>query len=240
MPEGADSWTAVGWPGAHTPRAWATLAGHRPCSCWGRGSCPLRRSRRRPADHGSRPQAMLGALSVLNDVHPKTLSQDSDEHAEMAGVRRRTPQQCSGCMQGLGTALTAHLAAGLASRGAPLQRAPPAPSRRGPAPQQHSPALHARPCTALHSTTACMPCQVRRPSAARPTCTQKARASTSALLRSGRQVPKASETTARQAASSLDAMTDWKNVQVFCMHAGAAPAAGLASYVTTCMPHAML
>ena len=44
---------------------------------------------------------------------------------------------------------------------------------------------------------------------------------------------------ARQAASSLDAMTDWKNVQVFWMHAGAAPAAGLASYVTTYMPHAM-
>ena len=59
------------------------------------------------------------------------------------------------------------------------------------------------------------------------------------LLWTGRQVPKASETTARQAASSRDAMTDWKNVQVFWMHAGAAPAAGLASYVTTCMPHAM-
>ena len=51
-------------------------------------------------------------------------------------------------------------------------------------------------------------------------------------------MPKASETTVRQASSSLDAMIDWKNVQVFCMHAGAAPAAGLASYVTTCMQHA--
>ncbi len=65
------------------------------------------------------------------------------------------------------------------------------------------------------------------------TWTQYARSSTSALLARGWQVPNACETTCRHASSSSEAISDWKNVHTFWIQNGEAPAAGLASYVTT-------
>jgi hypothetical protein len=46
-------------------------------------------------------------------------------------------------------------------------------------------------------------------------------------------VPNACETTCRHASSSSEAISDWKNVHTFWIQNGEAPAAGLASYVTT-------
>ena len=119
MPEGADSWTAWGWPGAHMRRAWAMPAGHRPCSCWGRGSCPLRRSQRRPAAHGSRPKVTMGVHPTPGNVGPQMRMRPTGDLPGTRTVCGSTPQQHPGYRQGHGSYSRAGLAACLASRKPP-------------------------------------------------------------------------------------------------------------------------